>query len=198
MSHVHESPNVMLIPLYLLALGALAAGFVFYGSFLGHEAGGDHENWYNAFWKEALFAGRDNHILDEFHHVPFWVKLSPFVVMAIGFLLAWLMYIKSPYLPKELARQHPALYSFLLNKWYFDEIYDFLFVRPAKRIGHFLWKRGDGWLIDGFGPDGISARVLDITGRIVRLQSGYLYHYAFAMMIGVAALITWSMFGGAG
>ena len=166
--------------------------------FLGHEVGGDHENWYNAFWREALFAGSGNTILDEFHNVPFWVKFSPFAVMAIGFLLAWIMYIRSPWVPKELAKQHPALYSFLLNKWYFDEIYDFLFVRPAKRIGHFLWKKGDGWMIDGFGPDGISARVLDVTGRIVKLQSGYLYHYAFAMMIGVAALITWSMFGGAG
>ncbi|MEO0328271.1 MAG: NADH-quinone oxidoreductase subunit L [Pseudomonadota bacterium] len=198
MSHVHESPNVMLVPLYVLAVGALLSGVVFYYYFLGHEPGGHHEEWYNAFWREALFASKDNTILDEFHYVPFWVKLSPAIVMIIGFVLAWLMYIRSPGIPKELARQHPGLYQFLLNKWYFDEIYDFLFVRPAMWIGRFLWKRGDGWLIDGFGPDGVAARVMDVTGRVVKIQSGYLYHYAFAMMIGLAAIITWSMFGGAG
>lgn len=198
MSHVHESPTVMLFPLYVLAAGAVFAGVLFYSSFLGHEAGGHHENWYNHFWREALFAGPGNTILDEFHKVPTWVKWSPFVAMAIGFVLAWLMYIRSPEIPKELARQHHGLYQFLLNKWYFDEIYNFIFVRPAMRLGLFFWKRGDGWLIDGFGPDGVSQRVIDITGRVVKLQSGYLYHYAFAMMIGLAAVITWTMFGGAG
>ena len=97
----------------------------------------------------------------------------------------------------KLAEMHMPVYKFLLNKWYFDEIYDFFLVRPAMWIGHFLWKKGDGWTIDGFGPDGVSARVIDVTNRIVRLQSGYVYHYAFAMLIGVAALVTWFMFGGA-
>ncbi|MBL4597888.1 MAG: NADH-quinone oxidoreductase subunit L [Rhizobiaceae bacterium] len=197
MNHIHESPNVMLIPLYILAAGALLAGVLFMGAFTGHEVGGHHESWYNGFWREALVAGPDNHILAEFHHVPLWVKLSPFVMMVTGFLTAYWMYIKNPSIPKELARQHSALYQFLLNKWYFDEIYDFLIVNPLKWLGRFLWKKGDGWLIDGFGPDGISARVLDITNRVVKLQSGYVYHYAFAMLIGVAALITWTMFGGA-
>lgn len=197
MNHIHESPNVMLIPLYILAAGAIAAGFLFYGSFVGHDNTVHNEAWYNGFWREALFAGKDNHILEEFHHVPVWVKLSPFVMMALGFVTAWYMYIKNPGFPKEMARQQPVLYQFLLNKWYFDEIYDFLFVRPAKWLGRFLWKRGDGWLIDGFGPDGVSARVLDLTNRVVKLQSGFVYHYAFAMLIGVAALITWTMFGGA-
>lgn len=197
MGHIHESPNVMLIPLYVLAIGALFAGVIFHDIFLGHITGGDHEVWYNDFWREALFAGKDNHILAEFHHVPLWVKLSPFIAMITGFILAYLFYVKSPGLPKELARQQPALYKFLLNKWYFDEIYDFLFVRPAKSLGNFLWKKGDGWLIDGFGPDGVAARVNDVTNRVVKLQSGYLYHYAFAMLIGIAALITWAMFGGA-
>ena len=198
MSHVHESPNVMLVPLYVLAVGALFAGVVFYGAFLGHEVTGDNEAWYNAFWREALFAAADNNVLTEYSQVAKWVKWSPFVVMAIGFILAYVFYIRSPNTPKELARQHPAFYQFLLNKWYFDELYNFLFVRPSMWVGRFLWKKGDGWLIDGFGPDGISARVQDITGRIVKLQSGYLYHYAFAMMIGIAALISWTMFGGAG
>lgn len=198
MNHVHESPNVMLIPLYILAAGALLAGFVFHDAFVGHATGGDNEFWYNEFWRTALYSSPSNTVLETFHDVPKLVKWSPFIVMAIGFGLAWWMYIKSPYIPKELAKQHPGLYSFLLNKWYFDELYDFIFIRPAKWIGHFLWKKGDGWLIDGFGPNGISARVLDVTGKVVKLQSGYLYHYAFAMMIGIAALITWSMFGGAG
>jgi NADH-quinone oxidoreductase subunit L len=119
-------------------------------------------------------------------------------MMAAGFFVAWHMYIRRPDLPKRLAKAQPGLYAFLLNKWYFDEIYDFLFVRPAMRLGRFLWKRGDGWLIDGFGPDGVSARVIDIANRAVRLQTGYVYHYAFAMLIGVAALVTWAMFRGAG
>ncbi len=195
MDHIHESPNVMLIPLYVLAAGALFAGLFFAGEFLGHDAAGHNEHWYNAFWRTSLFAGENNHILATFHDVPWLVKLAPFIMMAIGFVTAWWFYIRSPELPKILARQHSGLYQFLLNKWYFDEIYDFLFVRPAKWLGRFLWKKGDGWFIDGFGPDGISARVLDITGKVTKLQSGYVYHYAFAMLIGVAALITWMMFG---
>ncbi|MEQ8544344.1 MAG: NADH-quinone oxidoreductase subunit L [Roseitalea porphyridii] len=193
MHHVHESPPVMLVPLYVLAAGALFAGVVFYSAFVGH---GHHEGWYNDFFRTALFAGPDNRVLDEFHDVPYWVKWSPFVVMAIGLVTAWYMYIRSPETPAALARQHSGLYRFLLNKWYFDELYDFLFVRPAKRLGTFLWKRGDGWLIDGFGPDGVARRVTDVTGRVVRWQTGYIYHYAFAMVIGIAALVTWMMLGG--
>ena len=98
----------------------------------------------------------------------------------------------------ELAREHEPLYKFLLNKWYFDEIYDALLVRPTIWLGRLLWKGGDGWLIDGFGPDGISKSVLDVTRGVVRLQTGYLYHYAFAMLIGVAALITWFIVSTAG
>lgn len=198
MSHVHESPNVMLIPLYVLAAGALLAGVVFHDAFVGHSTGGHNEAWYNDFWRTAIFAAQDNNILETFHQVPKLVKWSPAIVMALGFILAWWMYIRSPHIPKGLAKDHAGLYSFLLNKWYVDELYDFIFVRPAKWIGRFLWKRGDGWLIDGFGPNGISARVMDVTGKVVKLQSGYLYHYAFAMMIGIAALISWSLFGGAG
>jgi len=189
MHHVHESPMVMLVPLFILAAGALFAGLLFYNDFFGHH--------YEEFWKTALYTGSDNHILEMVHETPFWAKVSPFVAMLLGFFTAWHFYIRSPDTPKRLAEQHDALYRFLLNKWYFDEIYDFLFVRPAKRLGYFLWKRGDGWLIDGFGPDGVAARVIDVTGRVVRLQTGYLYHYAFAMLIGVAALVTWMMLRGA-
>jgi NADH-quinone oxidoreductase subunit L len=116
--------------------------------------------------------------------------------MVIGFALAWYMYVRRPEIPGKLAAANPALYQFLLNKWYFDEVYDLIFVRPALWLGRLLWKGGDGWLIDGFGPDGVSARVLDVTRNVVRLQTGYLYHYAFAMLIGAAAFITWFMFSG--
>ncbi len=187
MHHVHESPLVMLVPLFILAAGALFAGVLFEGHFFGHE--------YAEFWKGSLFMGPENKILEEFHHVPLLVKWTPFIAMVCGFLLSYQFYIRSPETPKELARQHHGLYQFLLNKWYFDEIYDFLFVKPAMSIGRFFWKKGDGLTIDGLGPDGISARVLEVTGRATRLQTGYLYHYAFAMLIGVAALVTWMMIG---
>lgn len=185
MHHVHESPPVMLVPLFILAVGALFAGVIFHGAFIGEG--------YAEFWKASLFTLPDNHILHDIHELPLWVELSPFIAMLIGFALAWKFYIRSPEMPVNLAAQHRGLYAFLLNKWYFDELYDFLFVRPAKRLGHFLWKTGDGTIIDGLGPDGISARVVDVTDRIVKLQTGYLYHYAFAMLIGVAALVTWMM-----
>jgi NADH-quinone oxidoreductase subunit L len=189
MHHVHESPMVMLIPLFVLAFGALFSGFIFEGYFYGEE--------FKEFWKGALFLLPDNTLLEEFHHVPAWVKFSPFVAMVTGFLLAYWMYIRSPEVPKEIAKSQSGLYAFLLNKWYFDELYDFLFVRPAKALGHFLWKQGDGRTIDGLGADGIAARVQDLTGRAVKLQSGYLYHYAFAMLLGVAGLVTWMLAGGA-
>ncbi|PBC12154.1 NADH-quinone oxidoreductase subunit L [Mesorhizobium sp. WSM3859] len=185
MHHVHESPPVMLVPLYVLAAGALFAGIIFHGAFIGEG--------YAEFWKASLFTLTDNHILHEIHELPLWVELAPFVAMVIGLAVAWKFYIRSPELPRSVAANHRLLYGFLLNKWYFDELYDFLFVQPAKRLGRFLWKTGDGTIIDGLGPDGISARVIDVTNRVVKLQTGYLYHYAFAMLIGVAALVTWMM-----
>jgi NADH-quinone oxidoreductase subunit L len=191
MKHVHESPLVMTVPLMILAAGALLAGFVFKGVFIG--------DGYDAFWKGALFVGEENHVLHDIHEVPLWVKASPFVMMLGGFAVAWMFYIRSPEIPRQLAERHDGLYRFLLNKWYFDELYDAIFVRPAMWIGRQLWKKGDGVVIDGMGPDGVAARVQNVTTWVVRLQTGYLYHYAFAMLIGVAALITWSMFsvGGA-
>lgn len=189
MHHVHESPPVMLVPLAVLAFGAIAAGMIFHDSFIGEA--------YEAFWKGAIFTGVNNHVLHDFHSVPLWVKLAPFFAMLIGFVLSYQFYIRDPGAPARLANMHRGLYNFLLNKWYFDELYDFLFVRPAMRLGRFFWKQGDGRVIDGMGPDGISARVVDITNKVVKLQTGYLYHYAFAMLIGVAALITWMMLGNA-
>ncbi|HWM82846.1 MAG TPA: NADH-quinone oxidoreductase subunit L [Pseudolabrys sp.] len=182
----HESPLVMTIPLAVLAVGSLVAGFPFKEVFAGHGVG--------EFFRNSLTFAKDNNILDAIHHVPLHIALLPTVMMVLGFLIAWQFYIRRPDIPVELARQHDGLYRFLLNKWYFDELYDLIFVRPAKWLGRVFWKQGDGWLIDGFGPDGVSARVLDVTRNVVRLQTGYLYHYAFAMLIGVAAFITWFMF----
>jgi NADH-quinone oxidoreductase subunit L len=188
MEHVHESPQVMLVPLYILAAGALFAGLLFHDYFIGEG--------YEHFWRASLFTLPENHILEEVHHVPLWVKLCPFIAMLIGFGVAWQFYIRSPDTPARLAAEQEPLYRFLLNKWYFDELYDRVLVRPAMMLGRFLWKRGDGWLIDGFGPDGVSARVIDVTRNVVRLQTGYLYHYAFVMLLGVAILVTWMMFAG--
>jgi NADH-quinone oxidoreductase subunit L len=186
---VHESPPVMLIPLAGLALGATFAGIVFRYWFIG---GG-----FEGFWRNSLFVGPDNRILEEMEHVPALVSLSPTLMMLGGLLVAIYMYLIDRTAPKRLADLFPPLYQFLLNKWYFDELYDAIFVRPAFAIGRLFWKGGDGAIIDGLGPDGISARVLDVTRGAVRLQSGYVYQYAFAMLLGVAALATWYLFGGA-
>ncbi|MDP1700529.1 MAG: NADH-quinone oxidoreductase subunit L [Aestuariivirga sp.] len=188
MEHVHESPNVMLVPLYVLAAGALLAGIIFAPYFIGHEEA--------LFWGSAIYRGPENQIIHHIHDVPFWVKAAPFVVMVLGFLLAFLFYIRDTSLPQKLAAMNWPLYQFLLNKWYFDELYWLIFTRPTMWLGRFLWKKGDGFVIDGLGPDGVSARVIDVTRGVVRLQTGYVYHYAFAMLIGVAALVSWFTFGG--
>ncbi len=191
----HESPWVMLVPLIVLAIGATVAGFAFKTFFIGT---GDHgaPDPYKAFWGASIYEGKDNHVLHDMHAIPGWVGWAPFVAMAIGFVVAWAYYIKYTYLPAATARWFKPLYLFLLNKWYFDELYDVLFVKPAFAIGRVLWKVGDGRIIDGLGPDGIARRVQDVTGRVVKLQTGYVYHYAFAMLIGVALIITWFMFQG--
>jgi NADH-quinone oxidoreductase subunit L len=186
----HESPPTMLIPLFVLALGCVLAGFPFFGIFAGSGVEG--------FFGESLAVGGSNTILEDMEHVSRVISALPTVLMLIGWAVAWLFYLRRPELPVELAQQHGVLYRFLLNKWYFDEIYDAIIVRPTLWLGRLLWKGGDGWLIDGFGPDGVSARVLDVTRNVVRLQTGYMYHYAFAMLIGVAAFITWFMFAGGG
>ncbi len=179
-----ESPFVMLIPLFVLAAGSILAGFPFKEVFAGHGV--------EEFFRESIKMKPG--FIDEIHHVPALIALLPTVMMVIGLAISWLFYIRRPYLPVELANHHQLLYRFLLNKWYFDELYDFLFVKPAMWLGRTLWKKGDGAIIDGLGPDGVSARVLDVTRNVVRLQTGYLYHYAFAMLIGVAGLITWFIF----
>jgi len=184
----HESPKVMLIPLAVLAVGSIAAGWPFVQIFMGHGA--------DVFFGTSLKLTEADTLFEEAETLPIAIKLAPTIMMLGGLLVAWQFYIRRPDIPEALARDQRPLYEFLLNKWYFDEIYDFLFVRPTLWLGRLLWKGGDGFVIDGFGPDGVSARVLDVTRKVIRLQTGYLYHYAFAMLIGVAAAITWFMFAG--
>jgi NADH-quinone oxidoreductase subunit L len=247
----HESPMVMLIPLGVLALGAVFSGMLWYNVFFGDEdklrnwfgmeaaahsteagatehaavegepAEGDHaaapaegaavatedhattEAATNAAHavaavapKGGIYIGADNHVLHDAHYVPTLVKLSPFIAMLIGFGIAWLFYIKNPSLPGRLASQQRPLYLFLLNKWYFDELYDWLFVRPAKWLGNFLWKKGDGNVIDG-GLNGLALGIIPFFTRLAgRAQSGYLFHYAFAMVLGIVVLVTWMVLSG--
>lgn len=181
----HEAPIWMLIPIGVLAVGSIMAGFPFKELFAGHGI--------EEFFRESV--KMNPHIIEEMHHIPETIAFLPTVMMVLGFLVSYLFYIRRPYIPVQLAKEQPMLYQFLLNKWYFDELYDLIFVRPAKWIGYQLWKKGDGFIIDGLGPDGVSARVLDVTRNVVKIQTGYLYHYAFAMLIGAAGLITWFMFG---
>src|SRR5271165_3910978 len=185
----HESPLVMLVSLAILGLGAVFAGVAFRHWFIG--------SGYSDFWRNSLFLGQENDILERMEHVPTLVSLSPNLFMIVGLLIAYYLYIVDRKAPERLAAIFPGLYQFLLNKWYFDELYDFLFVRPAFAIGRLFWKGGDGAIIDGLGPDGVSARVLDVTRGAVKLQSGFIYQYAFAMLLGAAAFATWYLFGGA-
>jgi NADH-quinone oxidoreductase subunit L len=182
----HESPVWMLVPIGVLAVGSILAGFPFKELFTGPHG-------VEEFFRESV--KMNPHILEDMEQMPHLLGQLPTVMMLLGLAVSYLFYISRPYLPVDLAKQQPLLYQFLLNKWYFDELYDVIFVRPTKWIGRFLWKVGDGKIIDGFGPDGVSARVLDVTRNAVRLQTGYLYHYAFAMLIGVAGFITWFIFG---
>jgi NADH-quinone oxidoreductase subunit L len=137
-------------------------------------------------------------VLDEAHASPTWVKVSPFIAMLIGFVISFWFYILNPALPGQLAANQRPLYLFLLNKWYFDEIYDFLFVQPSKALGRFLWKQGDGTVIDG-SLNGVAMGIVPFFTRLAgRAQSGYVFTYAFAMVIGVAVLLTWVSLTGGG
>jgi len=186
MSHVHESPKVMLLPLMVLAAGAMFMGYLGYESFVGHNAGD--------FWGKAILVLPSHPALEAAHNVPLWVKYLPLGVGGAGIALAYAIYMGLPNVPGLLANRMQGLYLFLLNKWYFDELYDRIFVRPAFYLGRGLWKSGDGALIDGVGPDGVAAAVKLIARRAGALQTGYLYHYAFAMLSGVVVLVTWYLF----
>ncbi|MEE2944975.1 MAG: NADH-quinone oxidoreductase subunit L [Pseudomonadota bacterium] len=222
--HAHESPTVMLVPLGVLALGAVFAGAIWYSSFFGKNNevvkffGGHYEEPAKELAKEvaennpkasklkyvmagepgeaAIYMKPENTVLHEAHYVPTWVKLSPFVSMVLGLLTAMWFYIWSPEMPKRVTTHMRPLYLFLLNKWYFDEIYDAIIVRPARLLGTFLWKRGDGQVIDG-ALNGIAMGIVPFFTRLAgRAQSGYIFTYAFAMVIGLVVLITWATLGG--
>ncbi|MBB6122654.1 NADH-quinone oxidoreductase subunit L [Sphingobium subterraneum] len=183
--HPHESPWVMLLPLVVLSAGAVLAGFLFHGAFIDPEGGAQ-------FWDASTLAFNE-HLMHASHEVPKWVKWSPFVVMLTGLTVAWLAYIRHTDWPARFTATFRELYAFLLNKWYFDELYDAIFVKPAFSIGRFFWKRGDIGLIDRFGPNGMAALVV-AGGRVTRrLQSGYLYTYALVMLMGLAAAVTWAI-----
>jgi NADH-quinone oxidoreductase subunit L len=187
MHHVHESPKVMLAPLIFLALGAIFAGGIARDFFVGEERG--------SFWGTSILVLAEHDPLEAVHRIPGIIGLLPLIVAILGIATAYVFYMVRPDLPALVAGRLRPLYLFLLNKWYFDELYDFLFVRTAFWAGRFLWKQGDGAFIDGLGPDGISARTLAIAGRASRLQTGYLYHYAFAILIGVVIMVTWFLVG---
>ena len=190
MSHVHESPKVMLLPLVPLALGAIFAGFLGYELFVGHDMA--------QFWGDSIFILPTHTAMENAHHVPTWVKLLPIGLAAAGVAMAYVAYTFIPSIPATVAKTFAPIHKFFFNKWYFDELYDAIFVKPSVKIGGLLWQRGDKDTIDGFGPDGITALVLRISQSASRFQSGYVYHYAFAMMIGIVVLLSWyfSGFGG--
>jgi len=183
MDHVHESPWVMLVPLLLLSVGATFAGIFAYDWFVGDGR--------EQFWGESLLVLSGNDSIEAGHHVPSWVKLLPLAMGVSGIALAWIMYIVKPDLPAMAVSLFRPIHTFIFNKWYFDELYDWAFVRPVHALARGFWKTGDGTVIDGMGPDGIAATTLNMARRAGRLQSGYVYHYAFAMLIGVVILITW-------
>ncbi|EKE45166.1 NADH dehydrogenase subunit L [Oceaniovalibus guishaninsula JLT2003] len=242
--HAHESPPVMLVPLGVLAVGAVLAGMIWYNPFFGdHEdvetffgipavyaaedggegvvaaiedlAEGDVEGAGLAVTEDAIgdepaqpvllhpapgagaiYMGAENHVLEEAHHAPVLVKVSAFIAMLIGFVAAWVAYVWRVALPGQIVAQMGPAYRFLLNKWYFDEVYDAVFVRPARRLGAFLWRRGDGDVIDG-GINGVALGIIPSITRLAgRAQSGYIFHYAFAMVLGIAILVTWMTLAG--
>jgi NADH-quinone oxidoreductase subunit L len=181
----HESPWTMRLPLILLSIGAIAAGFAFNEKFVGAE---QHE-----FWRGAIFTAAGNHVLAA-EHAPAWVVWSPLVVSVIGLLAAAYVYLVREGLGARLAAQGGPLYTFFYNKWYFDELYDLTFVRAARFLGDLFWKGGDQKIIDGLGPDGVSAVTYSVGRGTGRLQTGYVYHYAFVMLLGVAGLLSFALF----
>jgi NADH-quinone oxidoreductase subunit L len=181
-AHAHESPMVMILPMAVLGVGAVIAGYVGYEAFVGEAA--------HQFWGSSIMILPDHRALEEAHHVPTWVKVLPLAVGVFGIAAAFVLYQLRTDLPERLAGRFRGLYLFLLNKWYFDELYDAVFVRPVFAVGRGLWKGGDGAVIDGVGPDGVAAAAVNLARRAVRLQSGYVYHYAFSMLAGVVILIT--------
>ncbi|MDR3474305.1 MAG: NADH-quinone oxidoreductase subunit L, partial [Devosia sp.] len=182
----HESPWVMLVPLVVLAAGAIFAGKLFVEQFVGEGRA--------EFWRGAIFTGPANHVLDNIHGLPAAVVWAPLTVTAIGFVGAWYVYITKEGLGAEIAARKGPLWTFLYNKWFFDELYDATFVRGARFLGDLFWKGGDQRLIDGLGPNGVAAVSARIGRRTGKMQTGYVYHYAFVMLLGVAGLLSFALY----
>ena len=181
----HESPLSMLIPIILLAVGAVFAGWAFVEKFVGEGR--------NEFWKGAIFNAPTNHVLEHAHHSPEWLLWAPLVVSTLGLVIAWYVYIRREGLGARIAANKGLVWGFLYNKWYFDELYEATFVRGAKFLGDLFWKVGDQKIIDGLGPDGVSALSSEIGRRAGGFQTGYVYHYAFVMLLGVAGLLSFAL-----
>jgi len=181
LSKVHESPAVMLVPLLFLAFGAIFAGYAFKDYFIGSQ--------FIQFWNNSIF------FLKEFvlHHPPLWFLLLTPILVLLAIPLSYYFFVKDKKSLDSFIEINKPLYNFLVNKWYFDELYDFLFVKPAKKIGSFFWKIGDGTIIDGFGPDGLTKLIKSVSDKAVQFQSGFLYHYAFVILIGLSVLLTYMM-----
>jgi NADH-quinone oxidoreductase subunit L len=174
----------MLVPLGLLSLGALLAGQLFHDAFVGGEHAPE-------FWRNSI--AFSTHLAHAAHEVPTWVKLTPTFVMLAGLLIAWNNYIRHPDAPGRFVAQFPAIHRFLLNKWYFDELYDLIFVRPAIWLGRFFWHRGDELTIDRFGPHGSAVAVAFGNRITARVQSGYLSSYALVMLLGLIGAASWAL-----
>ncbi|BDG72575.1 NADH-quinone oxidoreductase subunit L [Roseomonas fluvialis] len=188
MEHVHESPISMLAPLTVLAVGAITVGAVFKDNFVGHH--------WEQFWNGAIVNAPHNHIMHAAHEVPSWVPLAPTVVGLSGIALAYILYMFAPSIPGKLASTFGGLYRFLLNKWYFDELYDAIFVRPTRALARVLWQKVDAGVIDGV-PNGAAAIATDVAQGAVRLQTGRVANYAFTMIAGLAIFVTLLVFGAA-
>ena len=216
MAHIHESPSVMISPLVVLATGAIMAGSLFYGGFVGsHEKPeGAHGNGHgeakqekvvyvgefssvwekDRFWGESLFVLPENDTVKAAHHVPVWVKKLPILMGALGIFLAYVFYLWREGMAGKIARRFGPFYRLFYNKWYFDELYEKTFVRRALRLGKLFSVKGDKQIIDGLGPDGVSALSKRFAGYVASYQTGYVYHYAFTMMLGVIAIVSWVMY----
>ncbi len=178
-NHTHESPIIMLIPLVFLGAGAIFSGYFFKSTFIGHDS--------NDFWKASIF------FLNEIKHdaIPLWFLITTPILVLISIPISYYLYVTNPKFLEDLKNTNLPLYNFLLNKWYIDEFYERIFVNPSKKIGSFFWKKGDIGIIDRFGPDGISKLVKIISNKTGRLQTGYIYDYAFVMLLGLSILLTY-------
>ena len=187
LEHCHEAPKIMLLPLLLLAIGAIASGFI--GQHFFHFI-----SFENNFFANAIFVQPDNKILEDIHQIPELIKSLPLILGIIAIALAYLFYIKKPHLPSQIANTLPLFYKISFNKWYFDEIYDRIFVQSIKKLSTNLWKFWDNRIIDGLGPNGLANSCRILAGRISQLQTGYIYHYVLAMLLGIVGILFYLIF----